>query len=108
MHSRHVLAVTGALVAVTACQADDASVAALATRLMNDYEGAEELTSEYRQFHISCGARALSDVPNDKIDAALKAPTIPEIWAVLGSDTLDEYVRVCREGWLELDDPPMP
>lgn len=83
------------LVFLTACSSNNSAVTALATRLAN--EGGVGVPKEYRDGYISCGVRALSNVPSKKIDAALHAPDASAIWKILGSDTLDAYVNACRQ-----------
>lgn len=92
------------VVLTAACSSDKPAVAKLATRLAND--GGEGLSQEYRKGYISCGVKALSSVPSEKIDAALQAPDVPAIWAILGSDTLNAYVKACREA--DLRRSPLP
>ena len=76
----------------------------LATRLAN--EGGAGLSREYRDGYIACGVKALSDVPSNQIDAALKASDAPEIWEILGSETLDGYVKACRQTDFQRGPPP--
>ncbi len=68
---------------------------ALATRLVDD--GGQALSQQQREAYIGCGVTALSNLPDAKIDAALKAPDAPAIWDILGSEALDAYVKTCRE-----------
>ena len=86
------------------CASDDRAVTELATRLAND--GGNQLSQDYRNGYIACGVRALSHLPREKIDAALKATDAQSIWTLLGSDALDSYVRVCRETDLKRGPPP--
>lgn len=80
---------------MTACGSNDRAVTALATRLAN--EGGNGLSQDYRNGYIACGVKALSQIPPEEIDAALRAPDAPTIWKILGGDALDDYVRVCRD-----------
>jgi hypothetical protein len=75
----------------------------LATRLA--HQGSVGISKEYRDGYIPCGVKTLSKVPSKNIDAALKAPDIPAIWEILGSDTLDAYVKACRQTDLQRGPP---
>jgi hypothetical protein len=89
---------------LVACAPNDRAATELATRLAN--EGGNELSQDYRNGYIDCGVKALSHLPREKVDAALRAPDAQSIWAVLGSDALDSYVRACRETDLKRGPPP--
>ena len=78
-----------------ACQSNDEEVRALAVRLAN--EGGDGLSQEYRQRYIACGEKALSGEPSELVRGALAAPDAPARWAILGSDALDRYIKMCRE-----------
>ena len=92
------------LAVLTACSSNSDSVTKLATRLAN--EGGVALSQEYRIGYITCGEKALSDVPAIQIHAALEAPDVPAMWEILGSDTLDAYVKACRETDVQRGPPP--
>ena len=89
---------------LTACSSNHDSVTMLASRLA--HEGSVGLSREYRDGYIPCGMKALSKVSSKKIDAALEAPDVPAIWEILGSDTLDRYVKACRQADLQRGPPP--
>jgi hypothetical protein len=80
---------------LAACSSGNGDALTLAARLAD--EGGTGLSKEHRDGYISCGAEVLSDVPGKQIDAALKAPDVPAIGEMLGSDTLDAYVKACRQ-----------
>lgn len=80
---------------VTACSANNATAVAVARKLAD--EGGRELTQLERDGYTECGARALSWVPHAQLVAALQAANGPARWAILGSDALDNYVKICRE-----------
>jgi hypothetical protein len=92
------------LTVMTACSSNSGSVTMLATRLAN--EGGVGLTQDSRNGYIPCGVKTLSDVPSKQIDAALQAPDVPAIWEILGSDTLDAYVKACKQTDLQRGLPP--
>ncbi|WP_162928195.1 hypothetical protein [Sphingopyxis terrae] len=83
------------LALLTACSSNSDSVTMLATRLA--HQDSVGLSKEYRDGYIPCGVKTLSKVPSKKIDAALEAPDVSAIWEILGSDTLDAYVKACRQ-----------
>jgi hypothetical protein len=84
-------------VLTTSCGAEPSpAVHALAVRLIEE-GGGSGLPQEYLNGYLDCGVRALSTLPDDKIEAALEAPDGPAIWEILGSKALDDYVKVCRE-----------
>ena len=92
------------LVVLAACSSNSAAVTTLAIRLAN--EGGAGISKAQREDYVSCGVEALSKVPSNRIDAALKAPDAPAIWEVLGSDTLDAYVEACKQ--TEIRPEPSP
>lgn len=92
------------LVFMAACSSDKDSVTMLAARLA--HEGGVGPSKEYRDGYIPCGEKVLSQVPSKQIDAALEAPDVIAIWEILGSDTLDAYVKACKQTDLERGPPP--
>ncbi len=83
------------ILALAACASQDAATTALAVRLAT--ENGEPPSAAVRKAVIDCGVEALGDIPTAKIEAALKAPDVPAIWDILGSDALDTYVATCRK-----------
>ncbi|WP_152568009.1 hypothetical protein [Sphingopyxis sp. LC81] len=89
---------------LTACSSNSDAVTTLAIRLAN--EGGAGVSKERREDYVTCGVKTLSNVPSKRIDAALEASDVPAIWEILGSDTLDAYVKTCRQTELRRSPPP--
>jgi hypothetical protein len=83
------------------CVQNDAARTELATRLATPDNEVDDqgraLPPRLHDEYITCGEMALSRIPAKRIGAALAASDTPGIWAVLGSKTLDRYVRLCRK-----------
>jgi len=83
------------LTLLAACASENRAVTALATKLSE--VGGSQPPEDDRKVYVACGVKALSPLPHDKIQAALKAPDAPSIWRILGDDALNDYVRICRD-----------
>ena len=99
------------LICLSACaKSPSPSDIALATKLAYD-TGGEPLSAQerhYRAGYIGCGSEALSELRDEQVEAALKAPGAPEVWAILGGQALAAYVRECRKVDLKRGPPPAP
>ena len=60
-------------------------------------EGGTGNSEEFSKRYVTCGVKALANVPPEKVKDALEAADAPARWAILGSDALDAYVKSCRE-----------